>query len=96
MSDSMRDALIILDRMIEETVQKPRQFTRPLMGGAHQAPFDGEELGKFIRFAVMMEIRDRFTGDPPHTPQEIIDLYRASVGEIETARANRRHRRTAA
>jgi hypothetical protein len=67
--------LMIVDRMIEETQRKPRQFNRPLMGGAHQAPFDGEELGRFIRFAVLMEVRDRITGDT-HTEQQIIDMFR--------------------
>jgi hypothetical protein len=66
-----------IDMMIDETLKRGRKFPRPLMGGAHQAPFDGEEVGKFIRFTILMEVRDRFSGDT-HTEQEVLNLYKTA------------------
>jgi hypothetical protein len=34
------------------------------MGGAYQAPFDGETVGSFIRYAILHEVRSELTGEP--------------------------------
>lgn len=52
-------AIDVVEAMIEETTNQKRKYPSPLMGGGHQAPFDGEEMGKQIRLAILIEVRDR-------------------------------------
>lgn len=53
------DPLDILDRMIKETENRGRVLSSPVLGGPNAAPFDGEELGKFIRLTILREVRER-------------------------------------
>lgn len=49
----------VIEAMIAETKSRGRHFPKPIMGGPKAAPFDGEELGKFIRTKILEEVRDR-------------------------------------
>lgn len=68
----------LIDDMIEEVQGRQRKYTKPLMGGAHQAHFDGEELGRFIRFCILMEVRDRVTGEQ-HNEKDILNMFRENA-----------------
>jgi hypothetical protein len=59
----MKEAVAIIDRMIAETLKQERIQPAPPMGGAYQAPFDGEVLGSFIRYAILHEARAEMTGE---------------------------------
>lgn len=67
------DGLAVVDEMISETLANSINERMSLAGG-HQGPFDGAELGLFIRFAILYEVRDRLTGED-HTEPEIINIY---------------------
>jgi hypothetical protein len=60
----MKEALAIIDRMIDETLRQERIQPIPPMGGAYQAPFDGETVGSFVRYAILHEVRAELTGEP--------------------------------
>jgi hypothetical protein len=60
----MKEAVAIIDRMIAETLKQERRQPIPPMGGAYQAPFDGETVGSFIRYAILHEVRSELTGEP--------------------------------
>jgi hypothetical protein len=68
------DAIATIDGMID-AIFTPRQAPRPALGGGKPAPFDGELLGKFIRFCVLMELRDKLTGEDHGA--EANDLFNA-------------------
>lgn len=78
---AIEEFTILIDDMIAETVRKPRAYPPPLMGGANQVAFDGEEVGKFIRFTILMEVRDRVTGEK-HSEREIINLYHIRSAQV--------------
>jgi hypothetical protein len=59
----MKEAVAIIDRMGAETLKQERIQPVPPMGGAYQAPFDGETVGSFIRYAILHEVRAEMTGE---------------------------------
>jgi hypothetical protein len=56
------EAIQIIDEMIAEVLERKRRFSKPILGGARQVPFDGEVLGLFIRYGVLEDARARLTG----------------------------------
>jgi hypothetical protein len=71
----------LIDEMIDE-IFEPRKMSRPALGGGKSAPFDGELLGKFIRFVVLNEVRDRMLG-MTHTETEMIEGFNQRWKAIE-------------
>jgi hypothetical protein len=67
------DAIAVIDTMIDD-IFTPRKASRPVLGGGKQAPFDGELLGKFIRYVVLNEVRARLLGIS-HTEDEMIQGF---------------------
>lgn len=58
-----------IDSMIDEVFDQGRKMQAPLMGGGHQAVFDAEQLGAFIRYTVLHDVRARIKGEMPDTAQ---------------------------
>lgn len=42
---------------------RPYEQQRPRLGGGRQVPFDGEAIGRFLRFAILHEVRANLTGE---------------------------------
>lgn len=68
-----------INDMIDETLAQTRKFAAPPMGGPRQAPFDGEVLGTFLRYAVLCEVRARLTGEEIDFNANI-DYFNAKTG----------------
>jgi len=56
------DAIAVIDETID-AIFSPRRAPRPVLGGGKQVAFDGELLGKYLRFCILMELRDKLTGE---------------------------------
>jgi hypothetical protein len=75
-------AIQVIDEMINEVLTKKRSFSKPLTGGARQAPFDGELLGLFIRYGVLEEARALLL-DHELDHKTSIDRFRAEAAVNE-------------
>lgn len=73
--DDVDDVLDIIHAMMDEARGGSRRFPKPITGGANQAPFDGELLGRFLRFTILCEVRDKIVGidTPKHYIKEMFE-----------------------
>lgn len=51
------DPIIVLDKMLDEVHNRPRETPHALTGGGKQW-WDGEGIGRYIRERILTEVRD--------------------------------------